>query len=406
MKNLFPLSHIKNIKLFYILTILTNCWFISANWIFFWTRLMTYKQLGIVDASAFAFGLLMEIPTGAIADMLGKKKTLLTSLFISACSVLFITFSNSLFSFWTGFFVLQLGWALYSGTAEAFAYDTLVDHKKEKSFDQVISTSGTLTGITSISALALGGIAYAINFRLSHFLWGLAYLIGFFLAFGLTEPKMDTEKFSLKAYFAKILEGVKYLFQRSLRPFLVIILVLMGSDYMFHWGLIKPAMGMMFHFNANTMSILFTIFGIISVGVIKFLPQIRRLINDTLGLYLLAIVMAVGFGLAFFDLGYWGAIAILLIWLAGTLTQPWISVVVNQKIPSTSRATTLSTVALITKIPYVFTAIVAGQMLQEGKLNVFSLGVAIFILMSILASSLMMFIQKNLIKNSKTMLVE
>ena len=66
----------------------------------------------------------------------------------------------------------------------------------------------------------------------------------------------------------------------------------------------------------------------------------------------------------------------------------------DQKIPSASRATTLSTVALITKIPYVFTAVIAGQMLQEGKLNVFSLGVAIFILTSILVSSIVMFIQK------------
>ena len=51
----------RNIALFYFLTLVSACAFISGNWIFYWLRVMDYGQLGIVDASAFAFGLLIKV---------------------------------------------------------------------------------------------------------------------------------------------------------------------------------------------------------------------------------------------------------------------------------------------------------------------------------------------------------
>ena len=67
----------RNITVFYALTIAKHAIFVEGNWFFFWLRVMTHQQMGWVDATAFSFGLMMEIPTGAISDMVGKRKTLL-----------------------------------------------------------------------------------------------------------------------------------------------------------------------------------------------------------------------------------------------------------------------------------------------------------------------------------------
>ena len=70
-------SEKRNIYLFYLLSATMNFWFIASNWIYFWTKYMTFGQLGWVDAAGFGFAILLEIPSGAIADLFGKRKTIL-----------------------------------------------------------------------------------------------------------------------------------------------------------------------------------------------------------------------------------------------------------------------------------------------------------------------------------------
>ena len=69
----------------------------------------------------------------------------------------------------------------------------------------------------------------------------------------------------------------------------------------------------------------------------------------------------------------------LIIGVAGRLTQPWVSVVVNQYLESEYRATALSVVTITTQIPYTIVAIAAGQIVEQGHLADFNLGIAVVI---------------------------
>jgi MFS family permease len=385
---LFPEIKIKNIALFYLLTTFNNLWFIAGNWIFFWTRFMTYGQLGWVDASAFAFGLLMEVPSGAVSDLLGKKRTIVASMLLAAISIFGFASASSLTQIWISFMFAQLGWALYSGSAEALAYDTLVDRNKEQSYDKVISTSGTIATISAITATLLGGLFYVIHFRLPHYAWAFAYALAFFISLFLTEPKIDTEKFSLNSYVKQLYRGTVELFKPQLQAFVVVIFVLLGADYLYSWGLIKPAMATSFGFFDKEQAILFALFGIVGAILVKFIPSYRKYISDKRGLYFLSLVMGSGFMLAFFKLGYLGVIPLFLIAVSGQLAYPWVSIVVNREIASKYRATTLSTVALISKLPYALLAITAGAMVENGTFHIFNLTIGSVIIASIVVSSI------------------
>lgn len=387
LQRLFPLAKIRNIALFYFLTFITNGWFIEANWYFYWTRFMTYGQLGIVDATTFAFGLLMEVPSGAISDLLGKKRTIVASMILNTIGILGMAFANNMMTLWLFFFLVQLGWALYSGAAEALAYDTLIDHGKEDQFDQVISTSSMVAKITTLITILAGGILYAIHFRLSHIAWGIFYLIGIVASYFLIEPHSDNESFSLKNYTHQLVLGTKQLFSPILKPHLLVIFAILGADYLYNWGLIKPAVGQEYGFFDKEQAVIFAGFGIVSTIASRLIPWARKKLTDQQGLTILASLLAIGFLLCFFSLGYWGLIPMFLIATSGSLAYPWVSIVVNREISSKYRATTLSTVALITKIPYVLLAILAGNMVQNGTLNIFMLGSGMIIMATIILSS-------------------
>lgn len=380
----FPFWEISNIRIYYVLNVLTNLWFIAGNWIFFWTKFMTFGQLGIMDATAFAFGLVMEVPSGAVSDLIGKRKTIIWAMGLCALGTMMMAFSVNIVMLWVAFFIAQLGWAFYSGAAEALAYDSLLEVKQEKEYDQVASVCGTLQSIASIAATLLGGFLYIWWFRSTHLIWSLGYCFAFILSFHLIEPKIDSDKFSLSNYFSQLITGTRQLFKPVLTPFILVILSLMGASYLYEWGLVKPTMAKEFGFMAEGQSIVFAIIAIVGAITVSQVPRIRKYLSDKTGLYLLTFIMGIGFVLAYFKLNYWGIVPMLLIGLTGQLAYPWVSAVVNDEIESKYRATALSTVALLTKIPYTLLAILAGAMAENGTFHIFNFSIGLVIILSII----------------------
>ena len=72
----------KNIKLVYILSFLRTSYFWGGIWVLYYLSFTNYAGIGLLESIMIIGSVVTEIPTGAIADLLGKKKTLLFS-FIS-----------------------------------------------------------------------------------------------------------------------------------------------------------------------------------------------------------------------------------------------------------------------------------------------------------------------------------
>jgi len=356
---------------------------------------MTFGQLGWIDAIGFGFAVLLEIPSGAVADLLGKRKTILVGMIAGAIGVFIITFSGSLTGIFIGWLISQICFAFYSGAAEALAYDTLVDLKDEKNYDKVISKSSEIESYAGAATTLIGGFLFAYNFRLPHILWGCGFVIGAILAWFLVEPKVDTEKFSFKVYLKQLSVGFRELTQTGLRRFLGFFFILVGVYYLYSWGFIRPAIATSFGFYAKEQGIILPLLTLYGALIVRTVPYFKKKLSDISGLVILSIIMALGFLISSFPVGYYGLIAMVLIATAGKLSSPWISIIVNKKIESKYRATTLSTVALMTKIPYVLIAVMAGKMVEESNLNLFNMSTATVIIIIAILSASIVFLRRN-----------
>jgi hypothetical protein len=83
-----------------------------------------------------------------------------------------------------------------------------------------------------------------------------------------------------------------------------------------------------------------------------------------------------------------GALILIAIRSVGGISSSWASIVVNREIPSEYRSTTLSTVALISKIPYIATAMIAGGLAENGQFNLFYWGVVAFLIIMVTGVSI------------------
>lgn len=381
-------SERRNVYLYYLTSVGMSCWFIASNWVYFLTKFMTYGQLGWVDAIGFGFALLLEIPSGAIADLLGKRKTILFGMIAGFIGVMIMTFSGNLVGMTIGWMITQICYAFYSGAAEALVYDSLKDLKEEDQFDHVISKSSSIESITGAIATLIGGFVYYYNNQLPHFLWGLGFLFGSIASYFFIEPKIDTEKFSFRTYFKQIFTGIKELTQTELKYYIGFFFALVGVYYLYSWGFVRPAIATSFGFFSKEQAIILPALTIFGAFIVRLIPTMKKYVSDLTGLVTLSLFMSVGFVLSFFNLGWYGLIPMFLIAVAGHLATPWISIIVNKRIESKDRATTLSTISLLNKIPYVVIVVTVGKMVENGTLPIFNLWTGIIVITTAVISYL------------------
>lgn len=372
----FKRSTAQNIKLYHLLTISTNLWFGASSWLYVWRRFMTFGQLGWVDGVGFAFSLLLDIPTGALADIIGKRLTLIISNILALIGILLIAFANNLTAIFIGNMITQLGWAMFSGSSDAILYDSLLVEKKEHMFDRILAKANQYMSYAASFGYFFGGILYTLHWRLPHIVWGFSYIPAIICSFLLFEPKIEHAHFSAREYIKKIRLGVQELLLPQLRKYILLVFVLLGVYFLYTWGFVRPAIATSFGFYSKEQSILLPIITLSCAFLIHYLPAIRSRISNFTGLTILALIMAFGFFLSAFPIGYWGIIPMFLIALAGKFASPWVSIVVNREISSQYRATTLSTISLLSKVPYVLVAVMIGEAAEKNLLSQFTLGLS------------------------------
>ena len=133
---------IKNIRLFYLAGIFLNGWFILPNWVFFFSRYLSKVEIGIIDGVAILVGIVLEVPTGALSDLFGKKKTLIFGCICLAISSIYLVLATRFWQFLLGNVLMFIGFAFNSGSLEAFAYDSLVETGVQNGYDSVMELTG------------------------------------------------------------------------------------------------------------------------------------------------------------------------------------------------------------------------------------------------------------------------
>ena len=194
-----------NIKIDYIYSFLKSFDLSSAIWVLY----MVYKglplwQIGLIEGIFHTTSFLFEVPSGILADILGRRRVIITGRLCSGISSIILLFSNSFIGFAIGFIISAISYNLNSGSEEALIYDSLKILGREKEY---LKLSGRLNLIFEISY----GVATFIGGVLSSYSYGYCYIAAIIVAiialvsavfFAEVEDSKDEnkEKLSLKEH--------------------------------------------------------------------------------------------------------------------------------------------------------------------------------------------------------------
>lgn len=351
----------RNIKLAYFLSFMFHGWFWMGNWIFYYLSFGGYATVAMLDSGALLAGLIYEVPTGAFADLVGKKKTL-------TLAFLFLTIGNILMGLASSLWMLAgalwlficLAFAFYSGTMEALLYDSLKSVNREKEFDKKMGSLGAVRLWSMAISAIVGGAVFNYYPGLPYLLSGLLSFLGLIACFFLVEPKIDTEKYSWTTFFKQNTKGIRVLFGSAYMKKLSWYLVVTGGLMVFVYNLLDDLLAVEYGFTPVTISWLFALACLVAGLATYLIPRWNLKLSLIRSLVWPIAIISICLILSPF-IGMWLSAGLLMIRVIGeSVYQNYTSVAINENTSSEVRATTLSSLSLLRNIPYALLGTMVG----------------------------------------------
>ena len=217
------ISHIRLLKVF------QSLYFLIPVWVSFELKYITLAQLAMIEVVISASQLILELPTGALADLLGRKATIAIGYFIGAISYMVFAFCTNFNQFLVVGIFFGLFESLISGSEDALLFDTLKEAGREDEFAQINNKFQITFHWGMAFATLIGGLIYKYNFHLPGILNGLAFFVAGIITLTLIEPSIDSEKFTLKNYIQQTKKGFGELFKSKKAREISLFYILVGS---------------------------------------------------------------------------------------------------------------------------------------------------------------------------------
>ena len=112
-------------------------------------------EIGLAESVFHVVSLLCEVPSGMAADLLGRKKTLVSGGVCMVLQSLLMAFASDLFTICFAMGLNALAMTMFSGTFTALVYDSLKTEGREDEYIQVSANSSQI----SMLANAIGSLA-------------------------------------------------------------------------------------------------------------------------------------------------------------------------------------------------------------------------------------------------------
>jgi len=134
---------------------------------------------------------LLELPSGYLADVLGRKKTLIIGAFLGAAGFLVYSLTHSYVGFLIAEVALGAGQSFISGADSAMLYDTLASGKHQKEYTRYEGINASVGNFSEATAGLIGGALALISLRLPFYFQAIIASTAIPAALTLVEPAIS-----------------------------------------------------------------------------------------------------------------------------------------------------------------------------------------------------------------------
>lgn len=185
----------RNIAIDYLYSALHNFDVARSIWVLYLVmKGMSLWEVGLLEGIFHIISFLFEVPTGAAADLFGRKKTLLAGRMFLILSSLLMLYGNHFWQFAVSFSFSALSYNLNSGAEEALVYDSLKELDQVNRYLKINSRINIIVEISLGLSTFLGGLLADYSFEMCYIISVIFALLSLLPALLFYEPKQSTGK--------------------------------------------------------------------------------------------------------------------------------------------------------------------------------------------------------------------
>lgn len=150
-------------------------------------------EIGVLESIFHIVSFCFEIPSGVVADVFGRKRTLICSQAMMLLSAILMMISTGFATTALAIGCSALGYNLASGTREALAYDSLKIAGMEQEYNKYASTEMVIYRITNSTAILCAGLALWLGYQKAYAVDIVFSGVALLIAFTLKEIAIDED---------------------------------------------------------------------------------------------------------------------------------------------------------------------------------------------------------------------
>lgn len=222
----------KTIREFYILSVITSAGMgiISTSYVaFLLSKGLNLFEANLINVFFYVTLCICEIPTGAFADIFGRKMSYIVSCVFMTLSGIVYGFSDSFWGFALAEIICAFGATFASGAFTAWYVDKLKHQGFEQSLSSIFSRCSFYKQISNMIFSLLGGYVAFLNITTPWFLFSALFVIAGCVALTYKEEYFVRKSFSWSEGFRQMKEVAKtscrYGFRHPNIRFILIVMI-------------------------------------------------------------------------------------------------------------------------------------------------------------------------------------
>lgn len=358
---------------------------------------INFTNLSIILAVWSACILILEIPSGILADKVGKKPTVVLAKIAYLIGIIIFAIMPNLWGFVIGVIAFGINESFMSGAQESLLYDNLKDSGKEKLFGKILAIVTTIREFGLGSGVLIAGFVTQIDIKYNLIGSIVLAIMGVSIAILLTEGKSRSRSEEIKLFkhfrdSVRIILGNRKLIRITLFSVTVVSSYLVISEYFVpsldKLGISYISIGIL----AALEAMFFSLGSFISQKISRFdAGFVYLILSIAMGVFLLIITGA----------NPWMVIiGFMVLRVAKAIAEIYSMSDWQKYVNDDRRATTISINSFSENVVYIFSGILFGKIAdQYGLFNGFYLAAAIAF------SYLLIMFMLNMIKRERSGLI-
>lgn len=205
--------------------------------LFYLDHKLTITQIALLGVTWGVVRIILEVPSGILADKWGRKRVFAISSLFAILQVLTLIYATTFWHFFLASIFFGISFSFLSGTNISLFYDTLKQIKREAEFEKLWARQEIYQQISLVVAFLSSGFLYKFSPLLPFQLSLIFLIVSFIVVLTFKEPEYH-KQIEETNVFTHFTSSMKFIFENdSLRNIMIFsVIFCIGSDLSYYYG--------------------------------------------------------------------------------------------------------------------------------------------------------------------------